>query len=194
MKKKNNEDLVLNNINLIYYVLKKYNLYQQLEEYYDICVIGLVKAANNYDESKGYTFSTYGISCITSELFGYLRKEKNNKRKANYGTISLDTVVYDNNTSTQITLLDTLPSEINVEEEIILKEEKEELKEALKILNEKELIVISYMYGVNGCQEITQKEIAIKLKMQQGSVSRIGKRAINKMKCYLKINKGVKYE
>lgn len=191
--KTNRDDLILDNVNLIYYVLKKSNVYHQLDEYYDICMIGLVKAANTFDESKGYTFSTYGISCIRAELFSYMRKENNNKRKANYNTVSLDTTVYRANEGKDITLLDSLPSEINIEDEIIDNEEKELLKEALNILEEKELIVISYMYGINGCKELNQQDIAKILGMQQGSVSRIGKRAINKMKYYLKVNRGVDY-
>ena len=87
----------------------------------------------------------------------------------------------------------TLPSKVNIEEEIIANEEKELLEEALKILNDKELLVISYMFGINGYDEIKQKDIATILGMQQGSVSRIGKRAINKMKYYLKVNRGVDY-
>ena len=107
--------------------------------------------------------------------------------------MSLDSTVYRANEGRDITLLDSLPSEINIEDEIIDNEEKELLKEALNILEEKELIVISYMYGINGCKELNQQDIAKILGMQQGSVSRIGKRAINKMKYYLKVNRGVDY-
>ena len=192
--KTSRDNLVLENINLIYYVLKKYNLYNKLEEYYDIGMIGLVKAANNFDESKGYTFSTYGISCIRSEVFGYIRRENNNKRKANYNTISLDTTINRKNNEKEITLLDVLSSDINIEEEIIIKEQKELIKEALKILEDKELIVISYIYGINGCTELNQQKIAAILGLQQGSVSRIAKRAIKKMKYYLKVKRGVIYE
>lgn len=191
--KTSRDDLILDNVNLIYYVLKQYGLYKDLDEYYDICMIGLVKAANTFNESKGYTFSTYSISCIRSELFGYLRKQINNKRKANYNTISLEIAVYKENDSKEITLLDTLQSKTNIEEEIIRNEEKEMLKEALNILDDKELLVISYIFGINGYDEIKQKDIATKLGMQQGSVSRIGKRAINKMKNYLKVNRGVDF-
>ena len=55
------EKLILDNINLIYMVLKKYNLYNQLDEYYDIGMIGLVKGANTYSGDKGYKTSTYLI-------------------------------------------------------------------------------------------------------------------------------------
>lgn len=187
------DDLILDNVNLIYYVLKKMNLYKNADEYYDICMIGLIKAADTFNESKGYTFSTYGISCIRSELLGYLRRQNSSKRKANYNTVSLEMSVYKENDGKEITLLDTLPSNDNVEEEIIINEEKELLKEALNILDDKELLVISYMFGINGYNEIKQKDIATILNMKQGSVSRIGKRAINKMKYYLKVNRGVDY-
>ena len=193
MKKTNSDDLVLENINLIYYVLKQYGLYHQLETYYDLCMIGLVKAANNFDESKGYNFSTYGISCIRSELFGYLRRENNSKRKANYNTISLDTVRCENK-GKALTLLDILPSDINIEEELIQKEEIEELYKALDILDKREYIIISYMYGINGYNKINQFEIAKKIGVQQATVSRIGKKAIRKMRYYLRINRGVDYE
>ena len=191
--KTSRDDLILDNVNLIYYVLKKMNLYKNADEYYDICMIGLIKAANTFNESKGYTFSTYGISCIRSELLGYLRRQNSSKRKANYNTVSLEMSVYKENDGKEITLLDTLPSNDNVEEEIIVNEEKELLIEALSILDDKELLVISYMFGINGYDEIKQKDIATILGMQQGSVSRIGKRAINKMKYYLKVNRGVDY-
>ena len=191
--KTSRDDLILDNVNLIYYVLKKMNLYKNADEYYDICMIGLIKAADTFNESKGYTFSTYGISCIRSELLGYLRRQNSSKRKANYNTVSLEMSVYKENDGKEITLLDTLPSNDNVEEEIIVNEEKELLIEALSILDDKELLVISYMFGVNGYDEIKQKDIATILNMKQGSVSRIGKRAINKMKYYLKVNRGVDY-
>lgn len=191
--KTSRDDLILDNVNLIYYVLKKMNLYKNADEYYDIGMIGLIKAADTFNESKGYTFSTYGISCIRSELLGYLRRQNSSKRKANYNTVSLEMSVYKENDGKEITLLDTLPSNDNVEEEIIVNEEKELLIEALSILDDKELLVISYMFGINGYDEIKQKDIATILNMKQGSVSRIGKRAINKMKYYLKVNRGVDY-
>lgn len=189
--KTSRDDLILDNVNLIYYVLKKMNLYKNADEYYDIGMIGLIKAVDTFDESKGYTFSTYGICCIRSELLGYIRRQNSNKRKANYNTISLEMTIYQENDDREINLIDTLSSKVNIEEEIIVNEEKELLEEALKILNDKELLVISYMFGINGYDEIKQKDIATKLGMQQGSVSRIGKRAINKMKYYLKVNRGV---
>ena len=65
------EKLILDNINLIYMVLKRYNLYNQLDEYYDIGMIGLVKGANSFSEDKGYKVSTYLTSCITYEILNY---------------------------------------------------------------------------------------------------------------------------
>lgn len=47
-----NEDLILNNEKLIYMVLKQMHLYDNRDHYYDIGMIGLVKAANNFNPNK----------------------------------------------------------------------------------------------------------------------------------------------
>ena len=99
--KTSRDDLILDNVSLIYYVLKKMNLYKNADEYYDIGMIGLIKAADTFNESKGYTFSTYGISCIRSELLGYIRRQNSNKRKANYNTISLEMKISSRNKKTK---------------------------------------------------------------------------------------------
>lgn len=51
-----NDELVLNNLNLIYYVMHKNGFGHKLEEYYDVGLIGLVKAARDYDPSKRCSF------------------------------------------------------------------------------------------------------------------------------------------
>ena len=72
---KEQEILVIENHNLIYYFIHKYNL--SIEDYYDICAIGLCKAANTYDDKKGIKFSTYAGVCIENEIKQELRKQKN---------------------------------------------------------------------------------------------------------------------
>ena len=87
---------------------------------------------------------------------------------------------------------DVVGTEItDIEEEIINKEQQELFIEALKVLDDIELKVLSYMYGINGCDELTQFEISKIVGFSQANVSRVGKRAINKMKYYLKVNRGV---
>lgn len=177
-----NEDLVFNNDKLIYYVIGKMGLFDKRETYYEIGLVGLIKAANTFDESKGYKFSTYAGSCIRIEILQHIRKEFSNKGKANYNTISLDEPIYSNSENKEIPLIDTLYSNVDIEEEIIKKEEKELLYKALSKLKEKELLVMNYYYGLNGYEELKQKEIAEKIGVTQTQVYRIIKKSINKIK------------
>lgn len=181
------ESLVTDNINLIYFVLKKMNLYSQMKEYYDIGMIGLCKAAKNFDPNKGYVFNTYAYRCIKSEILTYVRNVKADKRKTNYNTISLNTIVYSNgDKDSEITLEDMLPSKINIEEEIIHKEQVEHLYIALSKLNKRELDIINSLYGLNGVKKLTQQELSKKYNLCQAQISRIKNKSINKLRRLLK--------
>ena len=65
--------LIEENHNLIYSYLHKMRL--DIEEYYDLAAIGLCKAANNFDETKGFKFSTYAYRCMNNEVLNQIRKE-----------------------------------------------------------------------------------------------------------------------
>lgn len=169
------ENLVIDNLSLVNFILNKYNL--SYDEYYDLGVIGLVKGAKNFDASKGFKPSSYLTRCITNEIFLQMRKG----RKLVKNPISLETITFDG-----MTIGDMVRDNFNLENEIIRKDQLNMVKESLKILNEKELTVFRKMYGIddNYC---TQKELAKKLNVSQSYVSRINKRAENKIKKYLKV-------
>ena len=181
------ESLVIDNENLIYHILKKLHLYDQREEYYDIGMIGLVKAAKTFDETKGYKFNTYAVSIIFNEILGYRRKENSDKRKIIYNSISLNTIVYEN-----ITLEETIENNVDIEQELIKKEQIKELYKAISLLKAEDQIVLKYSYGLNNCHRLTQNEIADLLNKSQAQVSRIRIRAIKQLKKHLKgeINNG----
>lgn len=179
------ENLVTDNINLIYYILKKRNLYNKLEELYDIGIIGLVKAAKNYDENRGYAFSTVAGRYISNEILLYLRKNKTNKVRANNNTISLNTVIHEDKNGSYLTLEDTLASDIDIEDEIIKKEEIEHLYRALSKLDKKEYEIISYLYGLNRIK-LTQYELSKKYNVSQAQISRIKKNCENKLYSLIK--------
>lgn len=176
-----NDDLILNNEKLIYYVLGKMNLYEQREDYYDIGMIGLIKAAKTYVPNKGIVFSTYAVRCIKNEVLIEIRKEKSNKRKVNYNCVSLEQPV-NGNDDEKITIGDTLKSNIDIEKEMIRKEERELLYKSLSKLSDKEQFVINHYYGLNGCEKLKQEELAKILNVQQGQISRIKNKSIQKLK------------
>lgn len=180
------ESLVTDNINLIYFVLKKLNLYNKINEYYDVGMIGLCKAAKRFDTNKGLTFSTYACTCIKVEILTYIRNEKAEKRKTNYNTISLNKIIYSNEKDSEITLEDMLPSKINIEEEMIKKDQMEHLYKALSKLKEREIGIINDLYGLNGVKKLTQMELSEKYNLSQPQISRIKNKSIKKLRMLLK--------
>ena len=77
---------IINNLNLVYWRCQKryYSIKYSMEDIISIGMIGIIKAADNYKESKGYSFTTYAIKCIDNEIMMTFRKNKHD----NY--ISLD--------------------------------------------------------------------------------------------------------
>lgn len=70
------ERLIIENEALVYHVLKQMHLYSQLEDYYDVGMIGLCKAAKTFDNSKGSKFSTYACICIRNTILMDIRDQK----------------------------------------------------------------------------------------------------------------------
>lgn len=186
MENINNKELITDNIKIIYGVLKKMNLYNELDEYYDIGMIGLCKAARDFNSNKGYTFSTLAYRYIENDILGYIRKEKTVKRKSNYNAISLNTPVFKDGLNNEITLGETLSSNTNIEEELIKKEQINNLYIALSKLNEKEKNIISSLYGINGIKKLTQEELSEKYNISQTQISRIKTNCIKKLRKLLK--------
>ncbi len=180
------EDLILKNDRLVYYVLGKLGLYDKRDIYYDIGLFGLVKAANEFDPSKGYKFSTYAYFNIKTEILHHIKSEKCNKRRANYNTVSLDEPIGSDSEGKEIKVIDTIKSDVDIEEELIAKEQKEMLYKAISKLKEKERLILRYYYGLNGCEELKQNDICKKLNISQAHVSRIIKNSIKKIKNMIK--------
>lgn len=125
------DDLVLNNLKLVYVVLKKLNLYEQRDYYYEIGVEGLVKAAKTYQPDKGYQFSTYACRCIRNAVLMDIR---NNKKRAN--DISLDAPVEIKDTVKS--LYDLIESDFDLEAQYEKKELVTRVYRALFELSDEE--------------------------------------------------------
>lgn len=176
------DDLVLNNINLIYMVLKQMDLYDRSDDFYDVGLIGLVKAANTYDASKGYTFTTYATTLIKNQIRLEIRRDNSSKRKANVNALSLDAPIYINENGDKIALIDSIPSNFNIETYLIEKEQLSEVRQAISKLNAREQLLLVYYYdGMN------QKDIAKIFHVSQAWVSRMIKSIIRKIQKELNI-------
>lgn len=166
------ERLIIKNEALVYHVLKQMHLYSQLEDYYDVGMIGLCKAAKTFDNSKGSKFSTYACICIRNTILMDIRDQK---RQCDYYSISLQTPV--GGEKDEILLEDTI-SDYELELDILNKEEKMALIESIRKLNDEDRQMIDLYFW----KEMTQQEISRYLKMSQANVSRRIQRALNNLR------------
>lgn len=171
------DELVIENEKLIFYTLKKLHLYHLLDEYYDVGMIGLVKASKNYTIEKG-KFSTYACKCISNEIKQEVRKQNMLKRTAS--TVSIHSVIYSNGDN-EITLEDTIESDINVENEAIEHDQFRIMYKAINKLPDGEQKLIKQYYGL-GIEKLTQNQIAKDTNLSQAQINRNIKKIINKLR------------
>lgn len=178
--------LVLDNEKLVYYVIKKLGIRKDIDNFYDIGMIGLCKAARSFDSETGTKFSSYAVSCIRNELYMYSRKKGNNQW---FNILSLNT----DTTGCGVDTIELIPDDIDIENSVIEKETYKELYNAISQLSDVEQFVINHTYGLNGCNALTQKTMLKMIYKKFGikyygqcQVSRIKIRAIKKLKKILK--------
>lgn len=173
------DELIVNNVNLVYFVLQKMNLYHMSDYYYDIGLIGLVKAAHEFDSSKGYKFSSFATMCIRNAIIMDIRKENKYKRTADREAISLeDPIANSSKNGKEQFLIDIIPSDFDMEEYITTKEEIVMLNKAVLTLKQDEQNIFNYYYR----DGMTQPAIAKILNMTQANVSRKLKKIVKKLR------------
>ncbi len=177
--------LIEHNLRLVVYVAKRYETnITNLEDLISIGTIGLVKAINTFKSDKNIKLATYASRCIENEILMYLRKKSKSRSE-----VSLDEPLkcdYDGN---ELLLVDILSeSENEVLDNLFVKEQNNMLHQAIDTLKPREKEILSLRFGLNGYDELTQKEAAEKLGISQSYISRLEKRIIKKLKNNLKEN------
>mgnify|MGYP004610206099 FL=1 len=173
-------ELIERNMRLVAHVAKKYQNYEEdMEDLISIGTIGLIKAVGTYKENYGSRLATYAARCIDNELLMYFRAKKKSSRE-----ISLYEPIGTDKEGNQIRLLDVVVSEeIDVIEVMEKNHKLERLNEMIpKVLSGRELFIIINRYGLYEKETLTQRKIARKLGISRSYVSRIEKRAIQKLK------------
>ena len=170
--------LIEHNLRLVAHVVKKYyaNGTEQ-DDLISIGTIGLIKAVSTFKTDKGIRLATYAARCIENEILMYFRT----KKKTSQDVFISDPIDTDKDGNT-LTLTDIIADNRDIAEEIDTKIKIEKLRSILKnCLDKRELQIISMRYGINGYEELTQREIAKKLKISRSYVSRIEKSALEKL-------------
>ena len=180
LKKMKNGDLEARNELMVAHVAKKYqNPEDEMEDLISIGTIGLIKAVETYKEDYGSRLATYAARCIDNELLMHFRaKKKTSKEVSLYEPIGTD------KEGNQIQLLDVVVSEDEDVVELLEQDRKvRRLNEIIpQTLSGRELFIIINRYGLYGKKTMTQREIARKLGISRSYVSRIEKRAIEKLR------------
>ena len=173
-------ELIERNMRLVAHVAKKYqNPEDEMEDLISIGTIGLIKAVETYKEDYGSRLATYAARCIDNELLMHFRaKKKTSKEVSLYEPIGTD------KEGNQIQLLDVVVSEDEEVVELLEQDRKvRRLNEIIpQTLSGRELFIIINRYGLYGKKTMTQREIARKLGISRSYVSRIEKRAIEKLR------------
>ena len=170
--------LIERNLRLVVHIAKKFSSIKEVEDLISVGTIGLIKGIESFDYTKGTKLATYASRCIENEILMYLRRTNKVKGEISfYEPLNTD---WDGN---ELLLSDILGSDENnvfefIEEEV----DKTLLVIAMDSLNNREHEIISLRFGLNGCLEKTQKEVADLLGISQSYISRLEKRIIKKLK------------
>ena len=172
--------LIERNLRLVAHIVKKYQPPpEEMEDLLSIGTIGLMKAVVTFDPDKSARLATYAARCIENEVLMYLRgKKKSSKEVSLYEPIGTD------KEGNQIHLLDIVESdEPDVVETIETdRRTREVLALVPKLLSGRERYIIENRYGLYACKPMTQREIAAALGISRSYVSRIEKRALEKLR------------
>ncbi len=178
--------LILHNLRLVAHICKKYeSKLTENEDLISIGTIGLIKAIDTYSKDKKVKLATYASRCIENEILMVLRSNKKHSKNVSLS----DTIAVDKDGS-EVELIDVLSSDENDFDEILEKNRLlSELTKYINILDEREYMIIALRYGLDGNDELTQKEIANMYNISRSYVSRIEKRALSKLLGEFKKNK-----
>ena len=171
--------LVERNLRLVAHIAKKYqNVDEDMEDLISIGTIGLIKAIDSFDAGKG-KLSTYASRCIDNELLMLLRAKKKTSRE-----VSLYEPIGTDREGNEISLLDVIEQDqVDVIDRMEVEDKLQRLKGLITDrLSDREREIILMRYGLLSGQEITQREICHRLGISRSYVSRIEKRALEKLR------------
>ncbi|MBQ8193197.1 MAG: RNA polymerase sporulation sigma factor SigK [Bacilli bacterium] len=178
--------LIEHNLRLVAHIVKKFETkVNDTDDLISIGTIGLIKGIDSFNSEKNIRITTYVARCIENEIFMYFRS---NKKFGN--DVSLNDSIGMDKDGNEISLIDVLPDNNSIEEEIDRNFNIELLNKHLNVLNKREKEIIIKRYGLFGNEEFTQRDIADEMNISRSYVSRIEKRALTKLlRAFYKNNK-----
>ena len=179
--------LIERNLRLVAHIMKKY--YTQTadqEDLISIGTIGLIKGITTFDYSKGVRLATYAARCVENEILMYFRSQRKSSQD-----VSLSDYIESGSDGAALSLMDVVAEEGDLLESITDREMARTLTGAVRThLSEQERQVIVLRYGLEGQQPLRQREVADVTGISRSYVSRIEKRALEKLRKALEASGG----
>ncbi len=173
------DKLIEHNLRLVAHIAKKYAMRgRDTDDLISIGSIGLIKAVNTYSRSRGKSLAAYAGRCIENEILMSIRAERKHK-----GEVSLNEPIGVDRDGNEITMGDILGTDGDpVMGEVLTRTGAEKLRAVIDgLLNERERLVILLRYGIDGGEPLPQKDVGKLLGISRSYVSRIEKKAIEKL-------------
>lgn len=171
--------LIARNLRLVAHIMKKY--YAQASDQEDLIsigTIGLIKGITTFDASKGARLATYAARCVENEILMHFRAQKKSAQD-----VSLSECIETGSEGAALSLMDVVAEDCDLLEQVTNKEMVLQLRRAVdRCLTDQERQVIMLRYGLSGQLPLRQREVAEVTGISRSYVSRIEKRALEKLR------------
>lgn len=173
------EPLITHNLRLVVYIAKKFESPGAgVEDLISIGTIGLIKAVDSFDPKKGIKLSSYASRCIENEILMFFRSGKKSAQD-----VSLNEPIDTDKDGNALTILDTMAAEDTIADDLDTRMKSEKLYGFLqRALTPRERTIVVLRYGLFGCRPQPQREVAQRLGISRSYISRIEKKALEKLR------------
>lgn len=171
--------LIERNLRLVAHIMKKY--YTQTSDQEDLIsigTIGLIKAISTFNADKGIRLATYAARCVENEILMYFRSQRKSA-----SDVSLSDYIETGKDGTALSLMDVVSEDEDLFEQISTREDVLALRKHMeRVLDNREKEVLTLRYGLAGQDPLPQREVAVQCGISRSYVSRIEKKALEKLR------------
>ena len=174
--------LIERNLRLVAHIMKKYYAAtSDQEDLISIGTVGLIKGISTYDPSKSSRLATYAARCVENEILMYFRSQRKSAQD-----VSLSDYIETGSDGAALSLMDVVSEDWDLLEQVSGREQVSKLRQSLATcLTEQERQVVMLRYGLGGKLPLRQREVAKQIGISRSYVSRIEKRALEKLRAAL---------